>query len=189
MKISKFQRKCHQALHLSKEPPFSLFLSDFSVLCLCFFLRLSIFLFREIVSKVLQVFYFRWNHLTWIKIVAFQFMKVKIEAQEALKLILWRRPTLPKALRQILWRKFSVGIYATVIWVFWLAAQIFFKWALPGLFFFIFVFSIQLTVKMFNLNFCRRDSNRGPLESEATTLPTEPQPLPKFIVNQSLCSN
>ena len=48
-----------------------------------------------------------------------------------------------------------------------------------GLFFFVFVFSIQLTVKMFNINFCWwRDSNRGPLESEATALPTEPQPLP-----------
>ena len=35
--------------------------------------------------------------------------------------------------------------------------------------------------KMFNLNFCWwRNSNRRPLELEATTLPTEPQPLPKF---------
>ena len=42
--------------------------------------------------------------------------------------------------------------------------------------------SFQYTVdskQMFN-KFCRwLDSNRGPLVSEATTLPTEPQPLPK----------
>ena len=45
----------------------------------------------------------------------------------------------------------------------------------PGLFFF---FSKQLTVN-FQYKFCRsRDSNSGPLESEATALPTEPQPLP-----------
>ena len=32
---------------------------------------------------------------------------------------------------------------------------------------------------MFNINFCLwLDSNYGPLESEATALPTEPQPLP-----------
>ena len=33
---------------------------------------------------------------------------------------------------------------------------------------------------MFNINFCRwLDSNHGPLESEVTALPTEPQPLPE----------
>ena len=32
---------------------------------------------------------------------------------------------------------------------------------------------------MFNINFCQwLDSNCGPLELEATALPTEPQPLP-----------
>ena len=32
---------------------------------------------------------------------------------------------------------------------------------------------------MFNIIFCQwLDSNRGPLELEATALPTEPQPLP-----------
>ena len=32
---------------------------------------------------------------------------------------------------------------------------------------------------MFNMNFCQwLDLNRGPVESEATALPTEPQPLP-----------
>ena len=61
----------------------------------------------------------------------------------------------------------------------------FFKWAIPGLFFFIFcLFNTQLIV--YNngsilINFCRwLDSNRGPLVSEATALPTEPQPLPCF---------
>ena len=34
---------------------------------------------------------------------------------------------------------------------------------------------------MFNIIFCRwLDSNRGPLESAVTALPTEPQPLPVF---------
>ena len=41
-----------------------------------------------------------------------------------------------------------------------------------------FVFSIQLTLNV-QLKFCRRlDMNRGPLESEATALPTEPLPIP-----------
>ena len=36
--------------------------------------------------------------------------------------------------------------------------------------------------KLLNINFCRRlDSNHGPMESEETTLPTEPQPLPNFV--------
>ena len=50
----------------------------------------------------------------------------------------------------------------------------------PSSFFFIFIFSIQLTAR-FNINVCQcLDSNCGPLESEATTLQTEPQPLPPF---------
>ena len=63
--------------------------------------------------------------------------------------------------------------------------EIFFfkKWAIPGLFLFIFVFSIQLVIyKLTNecsIKFCRwLESNRGPLVSKATALPTEPQPLP-----------
>ena len=37
---------------------------------------------------------------------------------------------------------------------------------------------------MFNINFCRwLDSNRGPLQSEATPLPTEPQPQPIIKVD------
>ena len=49
-------------------------------------------------------------------------------------------------------------------------------------FFFIFVFSIQLTVNVQN-KFCQwLDSNRGPLELEATTLPTNPQPLPLYYL-------
>ena len=50
----------------------------------------------------------------------------------------------------------------------------FFKWANPGLFFIIFVFSIQLTA-----NVCRRlNSNYRPLQLEATAQTTGPQPLP-----------
>ena len=63
----------------------------------------------------------------------------------------------------------------------WRGRNLFFKkkWAIPGLFLFIFVFSIQLVIyKLTNecsIKFCRwLESNRGPL----TALPTEPQPLP-----------
>ena len=53
------------------------------------------------------------------------------------------------------------------------------KWAIAGLFFFIFVFPIQLTVNNVQYNFfLLLDSSLGPLELEATALPTEPQPLP-----------
>ena len=59
------------------------------------------------------------------------------------------------------------------------------NWAFSGLFFFIFrLFNTQLTVynnSSILINVCRwLDSNRGPLALEATALPTEPQPLPKF---------
>ena len=55
-----------------------------------------------------------------------------------------------------------------------------FYWANPGLFFFIFVFLIQLTVNVQN-NFCRwLDLNCRPLEWEPTALPTESQPLSFF---------
>ena len=63
----------------------------------------------------------------------------------------------------------------------WRGRNLFFKkkWAIPGLFLYIFVFSIQLVIyKLTNecsIKFCRwLESNRGPL----TALPTEPQPLP-----------
>ena len=64
----------------------------------------------------------------------------------------------------------------------------FFKknWAIPGLFFVIFVFQYTVDSKqMFNINvnFCRwLDSICGPLVSEATALPTEPQPLPECTI-------
>ena len=42
---------------------------------------------------------------------------------------------------------------------------------------------------MFDINFCRwLDSNRGLLVSEATALPTEPQPLPLFVTFKLLDS-
>ena len=57
----------------------------------------------------------------------------------------------------------------------------FYKLAIPGLFFLYFrLFNIVDSKQMFN-KFCQwLDSNRGPLVSEATALPTEPQPLPIF---------
>ena len=69
----------------------------------------------------------------------------------------------------------------------WMTDQkiwIFFKWAIPGLFFFVFVFSVQLTVNNVQFKFCRwLDWKSGPLKLEETALPTEPQPLPLFITS------
>ena len=53
------------------------------------------------------------------------------------------------------------------------------KWAIPGLFFFIFVFSIQLTVNVQYIFCWWLDLNSRPLVMEATALPTEPPPLPQ----------
>ena len=48
--------------------------------------------------------------------------------------------------------------------------------SIPGLFFVIFIFSWQFTVN-FQHTFCRcLELNRGPLELEATALPTDPRP-------------
>ena len=53
--------------------------------------------------------------------------------------------------------------------------------AFSSLFFFIFVFLIQLT-EYSKYKVCLwMDSNRGPLVSEATALPSEPQPLPNLL--------
>ena len=53
----------------------------------------------------------------------------------------------------------------------------FFKWAIPNLFFFIFVFSTVNNIDSI-LKFCWwLNSNRGPLVSDATALPTEPKEL------------
>ena len=48
------------------------------------------------------------------------------------------------------------------------------KWAIPGLFFCIFVFSMQLTVNVQYKILPMTGFDHGPLESEATALPTEP---------------
>ena len=62
------------------------------------------------------------------------------------------------------------------------ATDLVFFWPFPASFFFFLlflVFSIQLTVNKCSINFYRwLISNRGPLVSETTALPTEPQPLP-----------
>ena len=60
----------------------------------------------------------------------------------------------------------------------------FFKWAHPGLFFFIFVFSI---ISNWQINFCQCwDLNHGSLVSEATALPTVPQPQPNDQISYHL---
>ena len=73
---------------------------------------------------------------------------------------------------------------STLLKIFNFGFFLFFFWAIPGLFFFIFVFSThswQKTNVHYINKFCRwLDSNRGPLVLEATALPTEPQPLPNF---------
>ena len=90
----------------------------------------------------------------------------------------------------------SLGLYSFERWYIYQAPL---KWAKPAYFclFSSFYFkngpspasfslfsSFQYTVdskQMFNINFCRwLDSNRGPLELEATALTTEPQPRPLF---------
>ena len=58
---------------------------------------------------------------------------------------------------------------------------------------FIFVFSIQLIInKLTNkcsIKFCRwLESNRGPLVSKATTLPTEPQPQTPKVMQHFQCN-
>ena len=78
-------------------------------------------------------------------------------------------------------------------WRWWLdsISDLFFKkkWAIPGLFLLIFVFSIQLIKNKCSIKFCRwLESNRGPLVSKATALPTEPQPRPTaqmFLMTKS----
>ena len=51
----------------------------------------------------------------------------------------------------------------------------------PGLFY-LYIRLLQLTVNV-KYKFCQRlDSKCGPLVSEATALPTEPKPLPKYLV-------
>ena len=56
------------------------------------------------------------------------------------------------------------------------------------LFLYFHLFNTQLTLNKCSINFWRRlDSNRGPLVLEATTLPTEPQPLPTADALWSKC--
>ena len=63
------------------------------------------------------------------------------------------------------------------------------KWALPCLFCFIFVFSgLQLTYNYVQRFYCQcRDSSCGSLLSEATDLPTAPQPRPNLLSPLYLC--
>ena len=57
------------------------------------------------------------------------------------------------------------------------------KWAITGLFFSLFSSFQQLIVNMFIIKSCRwLDLNYGPLVSEVTALPTEPQPLPQALI-------
>ena len=56
--------------------------------------------------------------------------------------------------------------------------KLFFKWAIPGLFFYCRLFNTVDSKQMLN-KFCQRlDSNCGPLDLEVTAQPIEPQPQP-----------
>ena len=58
------------------------------------------------------------------------------------------------------------------------------KWPFPASYLYIYfrLFDIVDSKQMFN-KICRwLDSNHGPLVSEATALPTEPQPLPDILI-------
>ena len=55
--------------------------------------------------------------------------------------------------------------------------------AIPSLFFFIFVFSKQLTVNVQYKFLPMTGFEPRTLESEATALPTDPQPLPYGVSN------
>ena len=56
------------------------------------------------------------------------------------------------------------------------------KRAIPGLFFYIFVFQYSWQQMFIAKCWQWLDSNRGPLELESTALPTDPQPLPLFFI-------
>ena len=65
--------------------------------------------------------------------------------------------------------------------------KFFFKnWAIPGLFFFIFVFSTVNSKYLCNKILPRLNSNKGPLVSEATALLIERQPQPDIYCNVGL---
>ena len=96
--------------------------------------------------------------------------------------------TLIKWFRHIVHRLVSttlvtmVGTMASLLYEYEFESNsyVFFKGAIPGLLFFILVFLIYLTENNVQCIFCLwLDSNRGPLVSELTALPSEPQPLPK----------
>ena len=77
--------------------------------------------------------------------------------------------------------------------IWWTTPKLLFKWAIPGLFFFLFVFSIQLTVNNVQCKICWwLDSNPRLVVSEATTLPishTTAQAMPKHLHIFSYCSD
>ena len=57
------------------------------------------------------------------------------------------------------------------------------KWAIPGLFLFIFVFSIQLIINKCSIKFCRwLESNRGPLVSNRPLYQTSHNHFPTYFV-------
>ena len=69
-------------------------------------------------------------------------------------------------------------------------ANLFYKrGAIPGLFSFIFVYSVFWLHK-WQIKFCRwRDLNRGSLVSDVTALPTEPPPLSTLLIFLKDCGN
>ena len=83
---------------------------------------------------------------------------------------LWKFPVLP-------WKIWCHSLTLIIHSIYYC---ILFKCAHPGLFFFIFTFSVLYN---WQINFCRcRDLNCGSLVSGATVLPSVPQPLYYFII-------
>ena len=115
-------------------------------------------------SPIIWAQFFRWLHfieMMWIISLSHTFYTL------SLSLSLTHPHTHTHTLPRTLWR----------IWT------SFFKWAIPGLVFFIFCLFYTVESKQ---KFCIKvclwlDSNRGTLMSEATALLTEPQPLPKRL--------
>ena len=60
-------------------------------------------------------------------------------------------------------------------------SNVYYKWAIPGPFFFLYIFSLQLTVNVQRKFWQRLYSNHGPLESDCSA--NWATPLPNFHLN------
>ena len=111
--------------------------------------------------------------------------------------LVWRHPVFGNLLvltNLHLWRKFSLLSWLRNVQSCWNYLGFLKMGHSRPLFLYFRLFKTHVTVNKCSIyiNFCRwLDSNRGSLVSEATALPTEPQPLPTFYLkdNSDLCYN